>query len=131
MEFFVSVDVLRKKTNPFTLLKSPVLSWLCFLIDIYIMEGMIKLSDALSVMTTGDPFNFSLVTCNLKQETGGRRVSYENATLCAGGNSSKTSAKNPNHWKNHTRNIMVQGKSRPITIHTLLITGFNNQKVFI
>lgn len=95
------------------------------------MEGMIKFTDMLRVMTTGDPFSFEVVSLNLKEETGGFRTTYTNAVLLAAGNSSKNSRKNPKNFLNVTRTIKVPTKSRPITVHALLITRFNDEKTYI
>lgn len=101
------------------------------------MDGYIKLSDALKIMegtdSGGEPirFDFERVTCNLREGTGGERKQYTGAYLLAGGNSSKDSKKNPNNWMNVTRTIQLPGRSRPSTIPVLLITKFNDEKVYI
>jgi len=101
------------------------------------MQKMIRIADMLQVMNSNDtggkpiPFSFTTVSCNLKAQTGGQRLSYENAYLLAGGNSSKSSKKNPRNWINVTRTIKVPTKSRPITVHALLITEFNGEKTYI
>lgn len=85
----------------------------------------------LRVMTTGDPFDFTVVSNNMKAGTGGQKVSHKGARLLAGGNSSKTSKKNPNNFLNVTRTIKVPSKSRPITVPALLIIEFNGEKTYI
>lgn len=101
------------------------------------MQGMIFLRDALRVMCTSDkagnfiPFNFTIVTCNLREDTGGRRVDYENVVLAGGPFGKKNSKKDADHYINGTRNVMIPGKSRPTTIHNLLITKFNGERIII
>ena len=101
------------------------------------MQGMIKISDMLNVMASNDaggkpiPFSFEAVSSNSREGTGGKRVSYKNAFLLAGGNSSKNSRKNPNNWLNVTRTIQVPGKGRPISVPILLVTKFNEEKTYI
>lgn len=98
---------------------------------------MIQISDMLKVMASNDSggrpisFSFEVVTSNSREGTGGKRVTYKNAVLLAGGNSSKNSLKNPNNWLNVTRTIQVPGKGRPITVPVLLITKFNEEKTYI
>jgi hypothetical protein len=77
------------------------------------------------------PFSFTFVTCNLTEKTGGKRVHAENAVLAGGPFGKKNSPKNANHYLNGTRNVMLQGKARPTTIHNLLITEFNGERVVI
>lgn len=77
------------------------------------------------------PFEIFGVKLNLKDGTGGTHYHYKGVQLCAGGHSSKKSKRNPRHWMNLTRNVMVPGRSRPITINTLTILKFNNERVYI
>jgi len=96
---------------------------------------MISQADALKVMdsrtTAGDPIpvDITVITCNLTEDTGGERRVYQGVTLAGGQFGKKNSVKNPNHFENGTRNIMVPGKSRPITIHFDLITHLNGERV--
>lgn len=101
------------------------------------MQGMIQWADAMRIMVAVDnggqpiPFNLTVGELNVKAQTGGKNTSYTGCTLVGAGKSRKNSPKNPNHWKNMTRNIMVPGRSRPITIQAILITKLNEQTVFI
>lgn len=98
---------------------------------------MISLRDALSVMACkGEdgsflPFSLTLVTCNLREDTGGRRITYENAVLAGAPFGKKGSARSANHFINGTRNIYVPGKGRPITIHNICITEFNGERIYL
>lgn len=95
---------------------------------------MIQWADAMRIMAAvdngGQPIPFDIEVCelNIKAQTGGKRVTYNNCTLLR---SKKDPGKNPNHWDNVTRNIMVPGRSRPITIQAILLTKLNNQTVYI
>jgi hypothetical protein len=101
------------------------------------MEGMIQWADAMRIMAAVDnggqpiPCNITVGELNIKAGTGGRLVSYKGVTLVGAGRSRKNSLKNPNNWMNITRTVMVQGRSRPITIQAILITKFNDQTVYI
>lgn len=92
---------------------------------------MVKVMAACDSAGMPIPCKFTVVTCNLREETGGERRTYEGAVLLAGGNSSKDSKKNPNNWINVTRTFQVPGRSRPLTVHLLLITHFNDEKTYI
>jgi len=74
------------------------------------------------------PFSITFVTCNLKRDEGGLKIHLEQVVLL-GGSSSKSRAKNPNHYENYTRNIRAVEGDRLIKIHPLLVTEFNGQKI--
>jgi hypothetical protein len=100
-------------------------------------KGFIFLKDALAIMAMRDsdggfiPFDIERVTCNLREGTGGRRVTHEKAVLAGAPYGKKNSRREANHFLNGTRNIMIPGKGRPITIQNLLITKFNGETVII
>lgn len=101
------------------------------------MQGMISLRDMLKVMDARDssgqpiPCTITRIKCNLREQTGGQRETLENITLAGGQFGKKVSAKNANHYNNGTRNVMVPGRSRPITIPIYTITHFNQERVYI
>jgi hypothetical protein len=101
------------------------------------LPGFIFLRDALSIMAMHDsagnfiPFTITRVTCNIANRTGGRRETLENVTLAGAPYGKKKSSKPANHFLNGTRNIMIPGKSRPTTIHNILITHFNGETIII
>ncbi|QTE38501.1 hypothetical protein J3L18_05335 [Mucilaginibacter gossypii] len=101
------------------------------------MEGFIFLSDVLRIMAMVDeqgnfiPFSITFITCNLTEETGGKRMTCDNVTLAGHPFGKKNSPKNANHWMNGTRNMLIPGRPRPTTVHNVLITRFNGERVII
>ncbi|RQO65114.1 hypothetical protein DBR40_24725 [Pedobacter sp. KBW01] len=77
------------------------------------------------------PFgSITWVKCNLKDNTGGEKITLANAVL-EGSGKSNSSKKNPNHFENYTRNIRAFDGDRIMKIHVLLITRFNGDKVIL
>lgn len=76
------------------------------------------------------PFSITFVTCNLKQDTGGEKITLKEA-VCIGGPSNRKMERNPKHAENFTRNIRAKDGDRFIKIHALLVTRFNGKKVSI
>ncbi|KAA8483855.1 hypothetical protein BDE36_1776 [Arcticibacter tournemirensis] len=74
------------------------------------------------------PFTITFVTCNLKLNTGGEKITLEQAVY-VGGPSKADKVRNPNHAANYTRNIRSIDGDRIIKIHPLLVTQFNGRKV--
>ena len=70
------------------------------------------------------------VTCDLKRNTGGEKITLERAVLCSGGKSSAEKY-NPNHFDNYTRNIRAADGDRMMKIHVPLVTRFNDAKVIL
>lgn len=116
--------------------KSLVLSFKSCSNNIRTMQKSILLSQVLSEMRKLDerknpiPFTISIRTFNKQNKSGGRFVTYENATLMqppktAGAVrlSQDIDFKNPNHWKNRTRNIKTNEGIKKI--HILFIIKFN------
>lgn len=95
---------------------------------------IIRLSEMLQVMKRRDengepvPFSITFVTCNQKLNTGGEKITFEQAVL-VGGPSRSAKIKNPNHHQNFTRNIMAADGDQIITIHPILATRFNGMGV--
>jgi hypothetical protein len=97
---------------------------------------MIRVSDMLNVMNQRDgnsdfiPFSITWVSCNLKQNTGGEKITLAKAVL-KGSGKSKSAKRNPNHYENYTRNIVAFGGDRIMKVHVLLITRFNDDKIIL
>ena len=122
--------------------KSLVLSFKSCSNNIRTMQKSILLSQVLSEMRKSDerknpiPFTISIRTFNKQNKSGGRFVTYENATLMqppktAGAVrlSQDIDFKNPNHWKNRTRNIKTNEGIKKI--HILFIIKFNGLDVIL
>lgn len=122
--------------------KSLVLSFKSCSNNIRTMQKSILLSQVLSEMRKLDerknpiPFTISIRTFNKQNKSGGRFVTYENATLMqppktAGAVrlSQDIDFKNPNHWKNRTRNIKTNEGIKKI--HILFIIKFNGLDVIL
>ena len=106
------------------------------------MQNQIFLKEVLKEMKKLDskknpiPFSISFRTYNQQNKSGGRLVSYDNATLMqappepgAMRLSQNIYFKNPNHWENHTRNIKTNFGIKKINI--FFITKFNGLDVLI
>ncbi|QHL87414.1 hypothetical protein GU926_08185 [Nibribacter ruber] len=111
-------------------------------------KGIIRLADALEKMEEGEPFDIVHFTANEKKQTGGERKVRRGVTMTSVGRKGKTnsaetqedfpvdsespakSKKNPNHFANATRNIIL-GNGQTRTVHLFLITQFNDLKVII
>ena len=122
--------------------KSLVLSFERCSNNIRTMQKSILLSQVLNEMRKLDerknpiPFTISIRTFNKQNKSGGRFVTYENATLMqppktAGAVrlSQDIDFKNPNHWKNRTRNIKTNEGIKKI--HILFIIKFNGLDVIL
>ena len=100
----------------------------------------ISLQDAIAIMDTGTPFSMAFVTCDQKKDTGGEWIELRNCrkqpfavpkALKAAGKAvpkAKKLSKNPNHYENSTRNIIL-GNGELRKVHLQLITMFNQQEV--
>jgi len=106
------------------------------------MQNQIFLKEVLKEMKKLDskknpiPFSISFRTYNQQNKSGGRLVSYDNATLMqappepgAVRLTQNVDFKNPNHWENHTRNIKTNFGIKKINI--FFITKFNGLDVVI
>ena len=111
-------------------------------------SNFIQLSAALDLMDQldedGKPMKFQVkfVTADRKNKTGGEIIDVPSAVKCVGFRkgkivfdsrepslSNKTNSRDPHHWSNSTRNILLPN-GRMLKIHIRLIIEFNNQKVF-
>ena len=96
-----------------------------------------------SVDGSGNPVSFQIkfVTADRKRKTGGEIINIPQACLCQGYRKGKhhidirpsanlsVATKNPNHWANSTRNLLLpNGGIR--AVHIRLIIEFNNQIVY-
>ena len=89
----------------------------------------------------GKPVSFDLkfVTCDRKRETGGEIIEIKSGRKCVGKRNGKVlfdtrkadiqnTSRDPRHWVNSTRNILLQnGQIRKV--HIRLIIEFNGKKV--
>jgi len=112
------------------------------------MKNEISLTDALSIINrkakdgSAFPFDVSVRTLNRNSKTGGKLKVYNNVKLLINENSknqtgaklldnvlvAQTVKRNPNHWSNRTRNIVLAtGEIRKLRFR--LIIDINNQKV--
>ncbi len=118
----------------------------CILVDMN--STYIQLSAALDLMDQldddGKPvkFHVKFVTADRIRRTGGEIIEIPCARKCVGNRNGKTVfdtrqkadenpsiSRQPNHWVNSTRNIILpNGGIRKV--HIRLIIEFNNQKVF-
>ncbi|MCX6305527.1 MAG: hypothetical protein NT040_11215 [Bacteroidetes bacterium] len=113
------------------------------------INGYIQLSKALEIMDQvddiGHPIHFQIrfVTADRANKTGGQIIEVKDARKCAVGNrkgkpvfdtrikkeATPKISRNPGHWSNSTRNILLaNGGVRKV--HIRLIIELNNQKVF-
>ena len=106
---------------------------------------MIRLIDALNLMDEVDreenpiPFSLKYITYNRKKKSGGEIIEIDKAVKCVamrGGKivydtrkKEKDISKNPNHFKNSTRNLNIVGTDQIRKCNIRLITEFNGQKV--
>lgn len=107
------------------------------------MKKTISLSEVLSEMKKMEdskipvPFSISVRTYNSQNKMGGKLLHYSNVVLLqppkikgAKRLAMKTPFRNPNHWKNRTRNIKTSEGDKK-TIHILFITKFNGLDVVL
>ena len=84
------------------------------------------------------PFSIKYVTYNRKNKTGGEVVSIAQAMKCVTKRGGKIiydtreksgSKRNPNHFKNSTRNLNIVGTDQIRKSNIRMIIEFNGQKV--
>jgi hypothetical protein len=102
---------------------------------------IIHLKDAMSGMETENPFSITFVTCDTNRKTGGDMIKLENVILSFHQKNARELgfekselpvtefSKNPNHYTNATRNVLLQNGMRR-KFHIRLLLEFNGQKVF-
>jgi hypothetical protein len=110
------------------------------------INGYVTLKEVLETMDKVDkdgkaqPFDMKFVTANRKAGTGGEIIEIEHGRKCVGKRSGKVvfderkastepkKSKNPHHFDNSTRNILLpNGQIRKV--HIRLIIEFNKKKV--
>lgn len=91
-------------------------------------------------MDTGNKFGFSFITCNIKEDTGGELIEVEQAhkhnwispedykKQQRRQPSSKMIKRDPRHYDNSTRNIILPG-GEVRKVHIRLIRTFNGKRV--
>ena len=100
----------------------------------------ITLKELLAWMDSGEQFSILFITYTRKTKEGGRRIfvkeaiksnyiSHEERKEQERLYGKKKLKRNPNHFKNSTRNITVVPSGNIITIHIRLIRKFNNRTV--
>lgn len=106
-------------------------------IDLCLMKKTLFLKEVLMKMKALDsyknpiPFSLKVRQYNRQSRSGGKIKYYENVTYLTPSPLSKREGKdtrNPNHWKNRTRNIKLQSGEIQ-KIHILFIIEFNGKKV--
>lgn len=99
---------------------------------------IIGLNDVLRLMDQGETFSIKFVTCDRIRKTGGRIVYIHRAKKIITDKAERYStakdgrtvlSRNPDHFKNFTRNIYDLGAERKIKIHPRLIIFFNGKRV--
>lgn len=103
---------------------------------------LIPLSEVLKEMDKKELIkSISFVTADRKRGTGGELVTLKNVIQTgrtskegktSGSGESTTEdrpARNPNHWKNQTRNLRIAKSNQVRKVHIRLITEFNGQRV--
>lgn len=97
---------------------------------------LIRVNDMLKTMQMRDseqkliPFQLTFITCDLKQQTGGKRISYDAAVLVGSG-ASRSDDRNPSHFSNYTRNLKGEGTEAIRKFHPLLVESFNGKTVVL
>lgn len=76
------------------------------------------------------PFNMRFVTCNIRKNTGGKRITCTNVVLVGGAMTTST-VKDQAHFKNFTRNFRSVNNVEVRQFHPLLVEEFNNLKVVL
>lgn len=76
------------------------------------------------------PNEITFVTNDRKKGTGGKKITIKQA-IPVGGPKSSSELRNPNHYRNYTRNIRSVDSDKIIKIHPLLITRFNGQPIML
>jgi len=100
--------------------------------------GVIKLSEALKEMQSGNLFSIRYVTADKSRNSGGDIKEYDGCRLSRRA-ASDTEApvfttgnptKRPNHYRNRTRNIVL-ANSDVRKVNVWLIIGFNGKPVIL
>lgn len=104
------------------------------------ITGAVFLKDVLDDMLKGQPFSISFVTYDGKRKRMGDLIEVEKATCTwrekpekktttvANNGAKPVRTRQPNHWENATRNIVING-TQVRKVHIRLITMFNGKNV--
>ncbi len=119
-------------------------AWLIFdlMINGLTAAPPIFLKDVLELMQKDDPFSITFVTYDGKRKVMGDLIEVESAKstwreksgqgqkkLASGGEKEVVvKSRQPNHWENATRNIVING-TQIRKVHIRLITKFNGKTV--
>ncbi|MFN0276748.1 MAG: hypothetical protein ACKVPJ_13460 [Chitinophagales bacterium] len=102
---------------------------------------VIALAEILRIMDEGETFSIRWVKYDRKRDTGGDVVELKFAKkigknsegdekrFVATKKGKKVISRNPDHFKNFTRNIKNMANGKTIKIHCRLITFFNGKRV--
>lgn len=102
------------------------------------MLNTITLSEVLEVMDSGALFSIGFRTCNLKKDTGGEWQEYAQAKKYmaktrheqyAESHQPNKQRRNPKHYENSTRNLVILPSGEIIKVHLRLIRQFNSKTV--
>lgn len=105
------------------------------------MPDTISLKDVLDFMDSGEPFSIAFITCDQKKEKAGELITVDRARkhnwmspderrkLEKLQPESQILKKNPRHYENSTRNIMILVNREIRKIHIRLIRKFNGKTV--
>ena len=90
----------------------------------------------LDSMDAGEAFSIGFRTCDKRKQTGGEWIEFPTAVkqnyqfgTASETPHEKTYKRNPNHYKNSTRNIRVMPDGNIVTVHIRLIRRFNSKTV--
>jgi hypothetical protein len=98
----------------------------------------ISLAEVLTAMDSGEPFSIGFRTCNVKKGTGGEWIEFPQckkykaktkAEQYAEAHTPNKGRRDPKHFENSTRNIVVIPSGEIVKIHLRLIILFNSKTV--
>jgi len=98
----------------------------------------ISLAEVLTAMDSGEPFSIGFRTCNVKKGTGGEWLEFPQckkykaktkAEQYAEAHTPNKARRDPKHFENSTRNIVVIPSGEIVKIHLRLIILFNSKTV--
>jgi hypothetical protein len=106
-----------------------------------VQADTITLKEVLGWMDSGEPFSIAFVTCDQHRGTGGELIEVEKAFKASWLSpadrkkmdklqpASQMLQRNPRHYENSTRNIVLANNSDIRKLHIRLIRKFNNKIV--
>jgi len=102
------------------------------------MFNSISLAEVLTAMDSGEIFSIGFRTCNIKKGTGGewlefpqckKFVAKTKAEQMAEAHHPNKGRRDPKHYANSTRNIVVLPSGEIVKVHLRLIIQFNSKTV--